>query len=139
MGKIKQKNTKPELLVRDFLRAEGFRIREQVSDLPGSPDFILPWYQVAIFVHGCYWHRHHCRRGQSMPTNRREFWQNKFEKNVRRDINSKIELEALGYRVLVVWECELKRASLNNTLDNLLCEIRTTNTPSISFRKKNQR
>ena len=108
MSRINSTETEPEQLTRSLLHRAGYRFRKNVSDLPGTPDVVLPKYDTVIFVHGCYWHRHDCRKGQSIPTKNREFWVEKFERNVERDAENEAELKELGWQVLTVWECELK-------------------------------
>ncbi|MCS3782676.1 very short patch repair endonuclease [Salinibacter ruber] len=107
MSRINSTETEPEQLTRSLLHREGYRFRKNVSDLPGTPDVVLPKYDTVIFVHGCYWHRHDCRKGQSVPTKNREFWLEKFERNVERDNENEKALRELGWQVLTVWECEL--------------------------------
>lgn len=107
IAKVKQKNTEPEIMVRHFLFSKGFRYRINVKTLPGSPDIVLPKYQVAIFVHGCFWHGHSCRAGH-LPTSNLGYWKAKIDANKERD-NRKIgELEALGWKVITMWQCEIK-------------------------------
>lgn len=108
MSKINSTETKPEQLTRSMLHRAGFRFRKNVSDLPGTPDVVLPKYGTVIFVHGCYWHRHDCRKGRSVPTKNRAFWLEKFERNVERDAENERELRDEGWKVLTVWECDLK-------------------------------
>jgi len=107
MSRINSAETEPEQLTRSLLHRKGYRFRKNVSDLPGTPDVVLPKYDTVIFVHGCYWHRHDCRKGQSIPTKNREFWLEKFERNVERDAENEEALEDLGWQVLTIWECEL--------------------------------
>lgn len=108
MSRIKGVNTVPERLLRALLHRAGFRFRLHVRDLPGRPDIVLPRYQTAIFVHGCFWHRHQGCRKTTTPSTRREFWQQKFDGNVRRDARHLSQLEEAGWTVTVVWECELE-------------------------------
>jgi DNA mismatch endonuclease (patch repair protein) len=108
MSRINATETEPEQLTRSLLHKAGYRFRKNVSDLPGTPDVVLPKYDTVIFVHGCYWHRHDCRKGRSTPTKNRESWVEKFERNVERDAENEAKLEELGWQVLTVWECELK-------------------------------
>jgi len=123
MSKITGKETKPEILVRKFLFSQGLRFRKNVKTLPGTPDVILPKYKVAIFVNGCFWHGHTCRQGH-LPSSNLEYWENKIAENVFRDSRKKLELENLGWRVIVVWQCEMKNlASRNERLARLLSEI----------------
>ncbi len=100
-------NTKPELIVRSGLHAMGFRFRTHVRGLPGTPDLALRRFKAAVFVHGCFWHGHNCRLFK-MPSTRREFWEEKISGNRMRDCNAVNALRALGWRVLIVWECALK-------------------------------
>lgn len=110
MSRIKGKNSKPEMVVRRLVHGMGYRYRLHRKDLPGKPDLVLPRHRTVIFVHGCFWHRHHdatCTLAR-MPKSRLEFWEPKLEANHLRDIRNKEALEALGWRVLTVWECEVK-------------------------------
>lgn len=125
MARFKGKNTKPELLVRRALHAMGYRFRLHRRDLPGSPDIVLPRYRTAIFVHGCFWHHHEgCSVGK-LPRTRQEFWSEKFRKNRARDEAVRIELEARGWRVETIWECEAKASILPERLAAL--ELSRTN------------
>ena len=108
MSGIRCKNTKPELLLRSALHALGFRFRIQRKDLPGKPDIVLPKYKTIIFVHGCFWHRHPGCKYAYTPKSNVEFWMNKLEGNVIRDRLTEKTLEEMGWRVLIVWECEIK-------------------------------
>lgn len=108
MSRIKGRDTKPELQLRSALHKAGFRFRLHVSKLPGTPDLVLPGYRSVIFVHGCFWHRHHGCRNASIPSNRREFWMEKLESNVNRDAKNSAVLIAAGWKVFTVWECELE-------------------------------
>jgi len=107
MSRIHSKNTKPEKIVRSMLFSMGFRFRINRKDLPGKPDVVLPKYKTVIFVHGCFWHRHNCK-DTTMPKSNTDFWEKKFSANVERDQRVKSELAALGWKVITVWECELK-------------------------------
>ena len=108
MAAIKSKNTKPEIAVRKLLHSLGYRFRLHRKDLPGSPDIVLPKYKTVIFVHGCFWHRHKNCKYATSPKTREEFWENKFKQNVERDKNNFKELKNLNWKVLVLWECEVK-------------------------------
>lgn len=108
MAAIRGKDTKPEMLVRSWLHRNGFRFRLHRKDLPGKPDIVLAKYRTVIFVHGCFWHRHGCSNS-SMPSARREFWEAKLTANTLRDIRSQRLLRREGWRVIVVWECELRK------------------------------
>ena len=112
MARVRGKDTKPELVVRRALFAMGFRYRLHRKDLPGRPDIVFSSKRKAIFVHGCFWHRHAGCRMASTPKTRTEFWVDKFDANERRDAAAIEALEALGWQVLVVWECETRRPEL---------------------------
>ena len=107
MSRVKNKNTKPEVQVRSMLHGMGYRFRLHRRDLPGAPGVVLPRHRKAIFVHGCFWHSHDCPRGKR-PSSRQEFWNAKLDANVERDQANREALEEQGWRVLTVWECELK-------------------------------
>ena len=108
MRRVKGKDTSPELKVRKALTALGVRYRLHRADLPGKPDVVLPGRRLAIFVHGCFWHGHDCPRGARVPKQNRDYWVAKVARNVARDARSREALEALGWRVETIWECELK-------------------------------
>lgn len=108
MSRIRGKDTKPELKLRSVLHKLGYRFRLHRKDLPGKPDIVLPKYQTAIFVHGCFWHRHEGCRLAYNPKSRIEFWQRKFEENVKRDKENLLRLKESDWKVIVIWECELK-------------------------------
>ncbi|MFA6689006.1 MAG: very short patch repair endonuclease [Sphaerochaetaceae bacterium] len=123
MARIHAKNTKPELIVRRFLFRKGFRFRLFDKRLPGSPDIVLPKYRTVIFVNGCFWHGHDCRLSVQ-PKSNMQFWQTKIQRNKERDLRNRIRLESLGWRVMVVWECELRTKELReDTLEGLINEI----------------
>jgi DNA mismatch endonuclease, patch repair protein len=107
MGRITSKDTQPERVVRRLLHRMGMRYRLYRSDLPGKPDIVLPRWKTVIFVHGCFWHRHPGCRRASIPSTRVAFWQRKLAANVARDAAAQGQLRELGWRVLVVWQCEL--------------------------------
>lgn len=107
---IRGKDTLPELTVRRMLHGLGLRFRLHRKDLPGRPDIVLPRHRSVVFVHGCFWHRHEGCRYTTTPKTRLEFWQAKFAANVARDQRNRMVLEEMGWRVLVVWECELRDA-----------------------------
>ena len=108
MSAIKSKNTKPEIAVRKLLHSMGYRFRLHRKDLPGSPDIVLPKYKTVIFVHGCFWHRHENCKYASTPKTRKEFWENKFKANVKRDLEIQENIKNIEWRSLVIWECETK-------------------------------
>ena len=125
MSRIRGKNTKPEILVRKGLHARGFRFRLHDKKLPGSPDIVLPKYGVAIMVNGCFWHGHKGCRYATKPKTNVEFWETKIARNRHRDEVTNAHLEALGWHVITVWECELRGESiLASRLDELAEEIR---------------
>lgn len=127
MSRIKGKGTKPEEAVRKFLFAQGFRYRKNVKNLPGKPDIVLPRYKTVVFINGCFWHGHNCRYFH-WPQNNAEFWRKKITTNKERDQRKIIELEKQGWRVLLVWECELKESresTLETLVDNIRMEIQT--------------
>ena len=106
MSFVRSKDTRPELAVRSAAHRMGYRFRLHRSDLPGTPDLVFPSRNTAIFVHGCYWHRHVGCRFCYNPKSNVEFWEQKFEKNVTRDRRAQEDLERLGWRVVILWECE---------------------------------
>ena len=125
MSRIRGKNTKPEILVRRGLHARGFRFRLHNRKLPGSPDIVLPKYGVAIMVNGCFWHGHKGCRYATKPKTNVEFWETKIARNQHRDEVTNAHLEALGWHVITVWECELRGKSIvTSRLDALAEEIR---------------
>lgn len=123
MGLIRSSNTVPELTARHFLHAAGLRYRLNNKHLPGKPDLIFPRFRVAMFVHGCFWHRHQGCKVASTPKSNTEFWQEKFSRNVERDIKMSSQLEALGWRVIVLWECELKEPRVTRTMETAISWI----------------
>lgn len=120
MSRVKSRNTSPELKVRKLLHAMGYRFRLHKRDLPGTPDIVLGPLKKAIFVHGCFWHRHDGCRKTTTPTTRREFWVSKFEANVLRDERKMQELKEAGWDVMVVWECESEAPTLARDLNRFL-------------------
>lgn len=124
MSRIKSKDTTPERVVRSFLHRNGFRFRLHVKDLPGTPDIVLPKYKTVIEVRGCYWHRHPGCKYAYMPQTRMEFWQRKFAENVSRDKQTEQALKKSGWRVIVIWECEVKKRNIVMNLINYIGDIR---------------
>jgi DNA mismatch endonuclease (patch repair protein) len=108
MRAVKRAHTKPEIIVRQALHALGLRFRLHRRDLPGSPDIVLPKFRTVVFVHGCFWHRHPDCRFATTPKSRQDYWLPKFEANIERDARKEAQLRELGWRVLVIWECETK-------------------------------
>ena len=125
MACIKGNNTKPEEIVRKSLFAKGFRYRKNDKRLPGSPDIVLPKYRTVIFVNGCFWHGHKGCKNFVVPKTNTEFWLNKITSNNERDAIKPIQLNELGWRVITVWECELKKPSFDNTINELIKSIKT--------------
>lgn len=123
MSHIRSTNSKPEEIVRKYLFAEGFRYRKNVKKLPGCPDIVLPKYKTVIFVNGCFWHKHDCPRFV-WPSSNQDYWRPKILRNVERDNQSRKELETLGWKVITVWECELKKNVLNEALGKLIAELK---------------
>ena len=119
MSRIKGKETKPEEIVRKFLFSKGFRYRKNDSKLPGKPDIVLPKYRTVIFVNGCFWHMHEGCRYFVWPKHNAEFWKKKIRDNAERDKRATNKLEEQGWKVLTVWECELKNAKKDETLQGL--------------------
>ena len=123
MSRIHSKNTKPEELVRKFLFSQGFRYRKNDAKLPGKPDIVLPKYKAVIFVNGCFWHGHEGCRYFVWPKNNAEFWKEKITGNIQRDKHNHQLLANQGWRVIEIWECQLKRSVVDNTLQNLVLQI----------------
>lgn len=120
MSRIRSRDTKPEIAVRSILHRSGYRFRLHRKDLPGSPDIVLPGRSTVVFVHGCFWHGHSCKCDK-MPKSRTEYWAEKIVANRRRDARQRRHLRALGWRVVVVWECEIKNpARLASKLKRLI-------------------
>ncbi|WP_375286140.1 very short patch repair endonuclease [Sphingomonas sp.] len=111
MARVRGRDTDPEMALRRALWSEGIRYRLHARDLPGRPDLVFRSKRLAVFVHGCFWHRHNCPAGTREPKSNQAFWRSKFEVNVARDATVKDALEASGWRVLAIWECELRRAT----------------------------
>jgi len=123
MSKIGSKNTKPELILRSALFKKGFRFRVHRKDLPGKPDIVLPKYQTVIFVHGCFWHYHKdCREGR-IPSTNTNFWKTKLFKNVEKDERNVKVLQEMGWKVIIVWECEIEK-HLGEILEKIISKIR---------------
>jgi len=124
MSRIKGKDTKPELLVRKYLFSEGFRYRIHSKRLPGKPDIILKKYKTVIFVHGCFWHSHENCKYHVIPKTRREWWIEKLKKTKTKDKDDTSLLIEMGWNVIVIWECELKKDNLQDTLITLKTTIK---------------
>ena len=123
MSRIKGKDTKPEIAVRQYLFANGFRFRKNDKRYPGKPDIVLPKYHTISFVHGCFWHRHEGCKQATTPKSRTDFWLEKFQKNVQNDAKHIQELKNMGWKVIVLWECELEK-QFEETMRNVIAEIR---------------
>lgn len=119
MSRVHSKDTKPEEAVRKALFAAGFRYRKNDKRLPGKPDIVLPKYKTVIFVNGCFWHNHACKKNIRIPKTNVEFWSNKLEQNTKRDQQHYADLKNLGWNVLVIWECELEKRQFNSTIDKI--------------------
>ena len=124
MSRINGKNTKPEELVRKYLFSKGFRYRKNDKRLPGKPDIVLPKYKTCVFINGCFWHGHEGCRYFRWPEDNADFWKTKIMQNRERDDKKHKELLKMGWKVLVVWECELKKNSIDKTLSELVLKIK---------------
>ena len=123
MSRIRSKDTKPEILVRSYLFSKGLRFRKNDKRYPGSPDIVLPKYKTMVFVHGCFWHLHDGCRYARIPKSIVEYWEKKLYRNKERDEHNQKELEEMGWNVITVWECELKKDKREKTLENLYIQI----------------
>lgn len=119
MSRIPSKNTKPEETVRKYLFSQGFRYRKNVSNLPEKPDIVLPKYNTVVFVNGCFWHAHQGCKWFVPPKSNSEFWQKKFSYNMERDERNYNLLRELGWKVIIVWECEIRHGNPQNALQSL--------------------
>ncbi len=123
MASIYGKETTPEILVRSRLFKNGFRFRKNVKTLPGKPDIVLPKYQTIVLIHGCFWHGHTCKRA-TLPTSNIEFWNSKIQANMNRDERVKTQLKKSGWRVITIWDCELKnRNMIDKTMNRLINKL----------------
>jgi len=123
MSRIKGKNTKPEMLVRKFLHAHGFRYKLHDKTLPGKPDLVLPKYKTVIFIHGCFWHGHSNCKYFTIPKTRTQWWTDKINKNVSNDEKAVKLLKKEGWKIITVWECTLKPAKSNQSLHKLKAKL----------------
>lgn len=121
MSKISGKNTKPEILVRKFLFSKGFRYRINVKTLPGKPDIVLPKYKTVIFINGCFWHGHNCKKGK-LPSSNIDFWKEKISNNKLRDDKNSDLLIKLGWKVIIIWQCEVSKIDNRIKILNKLLE-----------------
>lgn len=119
MSHVTGKETKPEIMVRKYLFARGLRYRKNVKQLPGTPDIVFPKYKTAVFVNGCFWHGHKGCKYSHLPSTNIEYWEKKITDNLERDERKTRELEKLGYRILIVWQCQLKPNIKIETLEAL--------------------
>jgi DNA mismatch endonuclease, patch repair protein len=127
MSQIKGKDTKPEMLVRKYLFAQGFRFRLHDKKLPGKPDIVLPKFKTVIFIHGCFWHGHKDCKYFVVPKTRTDWWLEKIGKNKENDVKAKKALKKLGWRVVEVWECQLRLEPKNSLLKKLVNQLKLTN------------
>ncbi len=123
MSRIHGKDTKPEERVRKYLFSQGFRYRKNDNRLPGKPDLVFPKYRCVVFINGCFWHKHEGCKYFVWPKSNVDFWRNKINSNVERDNRQHKELEALGWNVIVIWECELKH-SFDETMNRLVKQLK---------------
>lgn len=123
MSKVRSKDTKPEILVRKYLFAHGFRYRKNVKKLPGTPDIVLSKYKTVIFVNGCFWHGHEGCKNAALPTTNTDYWTAKIARNIERDREDKEVLEKMGYHVILVWQCRLTPKLRDETLKQLVQNI----------------
>ena len=124
MSHIRSKNTKPEQLVRQALWHQGFRYRLHVKDLPGKPDIVLPKYKTAIFINGCFWHGHDGCKDFVIPKSNTAFWLDKIVKNKARDARDEAALNVAGWKVVTIWECELKKPQFDDTVSSLIKRLK---------------
>ena len=127
MARVHSKNTKPEILVRSLLFRRGYRFRICQPCLPGKPDIVLKKYKSAIFVHGCFWHGHDNCKNARIPKSNVEFWTNKIKRNKERFAEVKRQLELEGWKVIVIWECELTKGKIEKTIQDLVSQIQARN------------
>lgn len=125
MSHVKSKDTTIELKVRKWLFSQGFRYRKNVATLPGKPDIVLKKYNTIIFIHGCFWHRHPNCPKASIPKSKTEYWVNKFEKNIERDHQNIQKLEKYGWKVIVIWQCQIQK-NFDQCMNSLSDTLRTS-------------
>ncbi len=125
MAAIRARDTKPELLVRSYIHRQGLRFRVHRRDLPGTPDLVFPRHKAVVFIHGCFWHHHGCSNSV-WPKVRRDFWRAKITSNIERDEKTEVKLEALGWRVFTVWECETDEKRLSRLVHRIRQSLRRT-------------
>lgn len=120
MASVRSENTQTEKLVRSTTHRLGYRFRLHRKDLPGKPDMVFPSRQIAMFVHGCFWHGHNCPHGQRLPATHVDYWREKIRKNVERDKKVQRELNVLGWRFVIIWECQIKSEELTGRIAKYL-------------------
>ncbi len=123
MSRIRSINSKPEEMVRKYLFSKGLRYRKNIKTLPGKPDIVLKKYKTVVFVNGCFWHGHENCRYFVMPKSNTEYWEKKIRRNIERDVSVYKKLSELGWNVIIIWECELKKDKRKNTLEYLYYNI----------------
>ena len=127
MSKIKGKNTSIEVMCRKYLFSRGFRYRKNLRTLPGTPDIVLKKYKTVIFVNGCFWHHHEGCKKARIPKTHTDFWQNKIDRNIKNDQLYTQQLIELGWKVIVIWECELSKKEFQTTMERIISEILASN------------
>ncbi len=138
MALVHSSNTTPEILLRSLLRSHGLKFRMNVASLPGKPDFVFPRQKRIIFVHGCFWHRHDCTSGRSIPSTRRRFWVSKLSENKKRDARQLFQLRRSGWAILVIWQCQLKAARWQQTTRRVMSFLQVGN-PRVLTRRRTPR
>lgn len=133
MAGIRHKSTKPELIVRRLLFADGFRYRLHRNDLPGTPDIVMPGRKIVIFVHGCFWHQHRECKYARLPSSNPDFWNQKLRRNVQRDQEAFVALKAAGWRILVVWECATRSKSAFPALRGIMSQWIEGSAPTLEI------
>lgn len=128
MSRIRGKDTQIEVEVRKYLFSKGFRYRKNVSELPGKPDIVLPKYNTVVFIHGCYWHRHPGCKYSYTPKSNTDFWEKKFSANVKNDERKREQLESAGWKVIVLWECDIEHR-FEQTMEMLVSRLWESNQP----------
>lgn len=133
MASVKSKNTKPELFVRRLLFNKGFRFRLHSRSLPGCPDMVFPKYKTVLFVNGCFWHGHESCKRSKLPGQNNQFWAEKQSRNQKRDRENNKILKELGWKVIIVWECQIPRSNADPFWEDLAARIRNTEVAKSSF------
>ena len=119
MAQVKSKNTKPEMIVRRLIHSLGYRYRLHRKDLPGTPDLVFPSLKKVIFIHGCFWHQHRCKRGRRMPVTHHKYWSEKLTRNVDRDRKTHRSLRRKGWDILLIWECQIPSKNLEKLTERI--------------------